>query len=386
MFYANNVLLRKGPLATLWLAAHWDRRLTKAQVAQTSISASVEDLLSGALQTMALRLSGQLLLGMVRIFVRKARYLFDDLSDAVSTLRLAAALEAAPVVAGAPAPQQPLLLPEVAFDETFLFAAATQPARPAPHAAPESALGDSAFNDEATAQLFAALGLEQPRRAPEIEQARRASDAALSSPKRAFEALSLQSPAGSPPKRGAGLAGAGFEMPSPVGPRARHPRGLVSAATELGAEQAEAPLRDLQLLPAGEPAKSAAALLQDDFLGRAGRTLFLRFAPATPSPAAHLRGPEQPQSPLRSPPPLALDPHTHPDGEMAAPPALETGAGTLLETAQQHPGGTTFGGLCASRTRAAVADTFLQLLVLAAAGSLAVRQPAPFSPILVSLD
>ena len=31
MFYAHFVLAKKGPLARIWLAAHWDKKLTKAQ-------------------------------------------------------------------------------------------------------------------------------------------------------------------------------------------------------------------------------------------------------------------------------------------------------------------------------------------------------------------
>ena len=41
MFYSENVLTRKGPLANIWLAAHWDRKLTKSQIVQTNIQTSV---------------------------------------------------------------------------------------------------------------------------------------------------------------------------------------------------------------------------------------------------------------------------------------------------------------------------------------------------------
>lgn len=42
MFYANFVLSKKGPLAKIWLAAHWDKKLTKAHVFDTNIDSSVE--------------------------------------------------------------------------------------------------------------------------------------------------------------------------------------------------------------------------------------------------------------------------------------------------------------------------------------------------------
>ena len=37
MFYANYILAKKGILARVWLAAHWDRKLTKAQIRETGI-------------------------------------------------------------------------------------------------------------------------------------------------------------------------------------------------------------------------------------------------------------------------------------------------------------------------------------------------------------
>ena len=45
MFYAHFVLSKKGPLARIWLAAHWDKKLTKAHVFETNITSSVEAIL-----------------------------------------------------------------------------------------------------------------------------------------------------------------------------------------------------------------------------------------------------------------------------------------------------------------------------------------------------
>lgn len=45
MFYAHFVLAKKGPLARIWLAAHWDKKLTKAHVFETNIESSVEGIL-----------------------------------------------------------------------------------------------------------------------------------------------------------------------------------------------------------------------------------------------------------------------------------------------------------------------------------------------------
>lgn len=40
MFYSQLLLSKKGPLARIWLAAHWDRKLTKATIVQTDIDAA----------------------------------------------------------------------------------------------------------------------------------------------------------------------------------------------------------------------------------------------------------------------------------------------------------------------------------------------------------
>lgn len=45
MFYSHFSLSKKGPLARIWLAAHWDKKLTKAQVFETNIETSVDGIL-----------------------------------------------------------------------------------------------------------------------------------------------------------------------------------------------------------------------------------------------------------------------------------------------------------------------------------------------------
>lgn len=42
MFYSQVLLSKKGPLAKIWLAAHFDRKLTKQVIASTDIKAVVE--------------------------------------------------------------------------------------------------------------------------------------------------------------------------------------------------------------------------------------------------------------------------------------------------------------------------------------------------------
>ncbi|CAH0723863.1 unnamed protein product, partial [Brenthis ino] len=88
MFYAHFVLAKKGPLAKIWLAAHWDKKLTKAHVFETNIEKSVDGILKPKVK-MALRTSGHLLLGVVRIYSRKAKYLLQDCNEAFVKIKLA---------------------------------------------------------------------------------------------------------------------------------------------------------------------------------------------------------------------------------------------------------------------------------------------------------
>ncbi|KAJ1964229.1 sister chromatid cohesion protein 1 [Dipsacomyces acuminosporus] len=90
MFYAEAILSKKGPLAKVWLAAHLERKLTKAQLLQASIPNSVGAIIGQDHgPPLALRLSGQLLLGVVRIYARKARYLLEDCNDALVRIKMA---------------------------------------------------------------------------------------------------------------------------------------------------------------------------------------------------------------------------------------------------------------------------------------------------------
>ena len=54
MFFSEFILTKKGSLAKVWLAAHWDRKLTKAQICSADIQTSV-----GKLTISLTRLEGQ---------------------------------------------------------------------------------------------------------------------------------------------------------------------------------------------------------------------------------------------------------------------------------------------------------------------------------------
>ncbi|KAI9093042.1 Rec8 like protein-domain-containing protein [Phlyctochytrium arcticum] len=89
MFYTDSLLSRKGKLAKVWLAANWERKLSKSQFMSTDIQQSVRSIINPGQNPMALRLSGQLLLGVVRIYSRKARYLLEDCTEALVKIKMA---------------------------------------------------------------------------------------------------------------------------------------------------------------------------------------------------------------------------------------------------------------------------------------------------------
>jgi cohesin complex subunit SCC1 len=89
MFYSQVILAKKGPLAKVWLAAHWgDKKLARPQIFATDISQSCTDIMNPTVP-LALRLSGHLLLGVVRIYSRKVKYVLNDCTEAMLKLQMA---------------------------------------------------------------------------------------------------------------------------------------------------------------------------------------------------------------------------------------------------------------------------------------------------------
>ncbi|MCE3050806.1 hypothetical protein HAX54_048203 [Datura stramonium] len=78
MFYSQLLLSKKGPLGTIWIAAHCHKRLKKEQVQQTNITSSVDKILLDEAPVITYRILGHLLLGVVRIYSKKVEYLFHD--------------------------------------------------------------------------------------------------------------------------------------------------------------------------------------------------------------------------------------------------------------------------------------------------------------------
>ncbi|NWX73547.1 RD21L protein, partial [Alca torda] len=88
MFYMHFLVNKRGPLAKIWLAAHWEKKLTKAHIFECNLETTIEKIISPKF-TIALRTSGHLLLGVVRIYHRKAKYLLADCSEALTKMKTA---------------------------------------------------------------------------------------------------------------------------------------------------------------------------------------------------------------------------------------------------------------------------------------------------------
>ncbi|XP_063064544.1 double-strand-break repair protein rad21-like protein 1 isoform X2 [Engraulis encrasicolus] len=87
-FYTHLLTSHRGTLAKIWLACHWEKKLTKAQVFECNLEAAIQDIICPQFK-IGLRTSGHLLFGVARIYARKAKYLLADCNEAVVKIRVA---------------------------------------------------------------------------------------------------------------------------------------------------------------------------------------------------------------------------------------------------------------------------------------------------------
>ncbi|KAF3988350.1 hypothetical protein FT663_02384 [Candidozyma haemuli var. vulneris] len=91
----TDLLTRQGPLAQVWLASNYDKKLSKQQLLKTNLVSSSEYISNQPIQSsskdnaqpITLRLSGHLLLGIVKIYSRKTKYLLDDVNEVLYKLK-----------------------------------------------------------------------------------------------------------------------------------------------------------------------------------------------------------------------------------------------------------------------------------------------------------
>ncbi|KAJ9114630.1 hypothetical protein QFC22_005503 [Naganishia vaughanmartiniae] len=89
MLLTELILSKDTALSQVWIAAHYERKLSKQQALRISVQESVHDILKENIEPTALRMSGQLMLGVVRIYSRKTQYLFDDCKDVRDKITMA---------------------------------------------------------------------------------------------------------------------------------------------------------------------------------------------------------------------------------------------------------------------------------------------------------
>lgn len=87
MFYSETLLSKTGPLARVWLEANLEKKNTKSHILQADIPSSVQAILDQSQGPLALRLTGKLLVGVVRVYRRKANYLLDECNEALLKIK-----------------------------------------------------------------------------------------------------------------------------------------------------------------------------------------------------------------------------------------------------------------------------------------------------------
>ncbi|KAI0503767.1 hypothetical protein KFK09_014710 [Dendrobium nobile] len=88
MFYSHTFLARKSPLGTIWIAAHLEHKIKRPQIEKINIPSYAIKIMMPDVP-IALRLSGHLLIGIVRIYSWKVNHLYSDCNRLVTDIRKA---------------------------------------------------------------------------------------------------------------------------------------------------------------------------------------------------------------------------------------------------------------------------------------------------------
>lgn len=59
MFYTQLFTAKRGALAKIWLAAHWERKLTKAHVFECNLEATIRDIISPKVKKLNVKMHPQ---------------------------------------------------------------------------------------------------------------------------------------------------------------------------------------------------------------------------------------------------------------------------------------------------------------------------------------
>ncbi|KAK2962526.1 putative N terminus of Rad21 / Rec8 like protein [Blattamonas nauphoetae] len=90
----SRYISKHGPLSQVWIAANNDRNLSKGKILQINIPAAVKIIKEGIpieengkkKISLPLRYQAHLLLGLIRIYTRKLKYMADDINEFQSRL------------------------------------------------------------------------------------------------------------------------------------------------------------------------------------------------------------------------------------------------------------------------------------------------------------
>ncbi|KAL5799674.1 hypothetical protein ACOSQ4_032558 [Xanthoceras sorbifolium] len=95
MFYSHQLLARKAPLGQIWMAATMHAKMNRKNLNKISIIKICEEILNPSVP-MALRLSGILMGGVVIVYERKVKLLYDDVTRLLVEINEAWKVKAAP--------------------------------------------------------------------------------------------------------------------------------------------------------------------------------------------------------------------------------------------------------------------------------------------------
>ncbi|XP_024638994.1 sister chromatid cohesion 1 protein 1 [Medicago truncatula] len=95
MFYSHQLLARKAPLGQIWMAATMHAKINRKKLNKLNIIKICEEILNPAIP-MALRLSGILMGGVVIVYERKVKLLYDDVSRLLVEINEAWKVKSAP--------------------------------------------------------------------------------------------------------------------------------------------------------------------------------------------------------------------------------------------------------------------------------------------------
>lgn len=84
MYFSETLLTNQGALAQIWLAANVEKKITRSQFLRANLTEACKAVVR---QPLGLRLYGQLLLGIARIYNRKGKYLLYDSLDVLNRLK-----------------------------------------------------------------------------------------------------------------------------------------------------------------------------------------------------------------------------------------------------------------------------------------------------------